>query len=98
MACGLPVVSTSGGALPEVVGDAGLMVPPGDAEALSGALSDLLQNKEKAASFGSAGMNRVKRMFTWENTAKKTVDVYKEAIREYRRIKQIEDPTRTSNS
>ena len=94
MACGLPVVSTSGGALPEVVGDAGIVVPPGDDNALSWALLDLLQNKAKAESLGSAGMMRVKRMFTWENTAKKTVEAYKEAIREHRRIKQTEDPTR----
>jgi glycosyltransferase involved in cell wall biosynthesis len=87
MACGLPVVSTSGGALPELIGDAGIMVPPEDADALSWALWDLLQNRAMAASFGIAGMNRVKRMFAWENTAKNTVAVYKEAIREYRRFK-----------
>jgi glycosyltransferase involved in cell wall biosynthesis len=87
MACGLPVVSTSGGALPELIGDAGIMVPPEDADALSWALWDLLQNRAMAASFGIAGMNRVKRMFAWENTAKNTVAVYREAIREYRRFK-----------
>ncbi len=34
MACGVPVISTTGGALPEVVGDAGILVPPADREAL----------------------------------------------------------------
>jgi len=35
MACGVPLISTSGGALPEVVGDAGIIVPPADASALT---------------------------------------------------------------
>ena len=86
MACGLPVIATSGGALPEVIGDAGITVPPGDVDALSLALWNLLTNKPMAASFGAAGMNRVKRMFVWENTAKNTIDVYREAIREYHRF------------
>ena len=38
MACGVPVISTTGGALPEVVGDAGILVPPGDAAALREAI------------------------------------------------------------
>ena len=44
MACGVPVISTSGGALPEVVGDAGMIVPPGDKEALEKAICYLLDH------------------------------------------------------
>ena len=87
MACGLPVIGTSGGGLPEVIGDAGITVPPGDADALSLALWTLLRNKTIAASYGAAGMNRVKRMFDWNNTAKNTIEVYREAIHEYRRFR-----------
>ena len=47
MACGVPVVSTDGGALPEVVGDAGLIVPTKDAEALAAAIGMLLRDPQQ---------------------------------------------------
>ena len=80
MACGTPVISTSGGALPEVVGDAGIIVPPGDKEALERAILDLLDHPEKRRALGQAGLNRVESAFTWRHAAQKTVDVYREAI------------------
>jgi glycosyltransferase involved in cell wall biosynthesis len=80
MACGVPVVSTSGGALPEVVGDAGIIVPPGDAKALENAILHLLNHPEKRKQLGQAGLDRVKGSFTWRHAAQKTVDVYREAI------------------
>ncbi len=83
MACGVPVISTSGGALPEVVGDAGIIVPPSDHEALSRAITDLLDNPVKAKELGVAGYKRVQEFFTWKKAAEKTVDVYREAIRDY---------------
>lgn len=86
MACGVPVVSTSGGALPEVVGDAGILVPPADAPALSDAITSLIDNPERARELGRAGYNRVQQHFTWHRAAQKTVAVYREAIRDYRRL------------
>ena len=83
MACGVPVISTTGGALPEVVGDAGLLVPPADPAALTKAVADLLDHPEKAADLGRAGYERVQRHFTWEQAARKTVNAYREAIRDY---------------
>ncbi|MEZ4525663.1 MAG: glycosyltransferase family 4 protein [Desulfobacterales bacterium] len=83
MACGVPVISTTGGALPEVVGDAGLLVPPADPAALTKAVTDLLDHPEKAAQLGQAGYDRVQRHFTWEQAARKTVNAYREAIRDY---------------
>lgn len=80
MACGVPVISTTGGALPEVVGDAGVLVPPGDAAALERAIIDLLDNPEKRERLGKAGLRRVQESFTWRHAALKTVDVYREAI------------------
>ena len=80
MACGVPVVSTSGGALPEVVGDAGMIVPPGDKEALEKAILYLLDHPEKRLQLGQAGLRRVEGSFTWRHAAQKTVDVYREAI------------------
>ena len=84
MACGVAVVSTTGGALPEVVGDAGLLVPAGDSAALALALSELLSYPERAMELGRRGYKRVLRHFTWEQAAIKTVQAYQEAIRAYR--------------
>ncbi len=86
MACGLPVISTTGGALPEVVGDAGILVPPKDPGALAGAIIQLLDNPDRAKRLGQAGYNRVHNMFTWEKAAQKTVAVYKEVIRDHSRL------------
>ncbi|MEW6266375.1 MAG: glycosyltransferase family 4 protein [Thermodesulfobacteriota bacterium] len=86
MACGVPVISTTAGALAEVVGDAGVLVPPADAPALTRAILDLLDNRDKAAGIGRAGYRRVHRHFTWRKAAEKTVDTYRETIRAHRRF------------
>jgi glycosyltransferase involved in cell wall biosynthesis len=86
MACGLPVISTRGGALPEVVGDAGILVPPADPDALARAIIDLLDHPAKAEALGRAGYERVHRLFTWEKAAQKTVAVYREAIFDHHRL------------
>lgn len=80
MACGVPVICTAGGALPEVVGDAGIIVPPGDDKALEKAIVSLLDNPERRQSLSQAGLERVKQSFTWQHAARKTVEVYREAI------------------
>lgn len=84
MACGVPVISTTGGALPEVVGDAGILVPPGDHQALAQAIETMLDNPERAAELGQRGYQRVQRHFTWRRAAERTVDAYMETIRDYR--------------
>ncbi len=84
MACGVPVVSTTGGALPEVVGEAGILVPPGDSRALERAIVSLLDNPEKRQMMGRAGLERVNASFTWRHAAQRTIDVYREAIDAYR--------------
>jgi glycosyltransferase involved in cell wall biosynthesis len=83
MACAVPVISTTGGALPEVVGNAGLLVPPGDDLALEKAIITLLDNPGKCHELAKTGYERVIRKFTWKNTALATMDVYKEAIYAY---------------
>ena len=80
MACGVPVISTVGGALPEVVGDAGILVPTADSKALEHAIVSLLDNPDRCLQLGKAGLERVKSSFTWKHAAQKTVDVYREAI------------------
>lgn len=84
MACAVPVISTTGGALPEVVGDAGILVPPGDPAAITRAVIRLLDNPEKAEELGRTGYKRVHAHFTWERAAEKTVSAYREVIRAHR--------------
>ena len=88
MACGVPVVATTGGALPEVVGRdgrAGLLVEPRSGEALAGAISELLDAPERRSAMGEAGKARVAELFTWRRAAERRVEIYREAIEERRR-------------
>ncbi|MCD6487167.1 MAG: glycosyltransferase, partial [Syntrophobacterales bacterium] len=80
MACGVPVISTVGGALPEVVGNAGILVPTADSKALEHAIVSLLDDPDRRHQLGMAGLERVRSSFTWRHAAQKTVDVYREAI------------------
>ncbi len=80
MACGTPVIATKGGALPEVVGDAGMLVPPADADALAAAIRQLLNNEEAQQRMSEAGKKRVKEHFNWEQAARKTLEVYREVL------------------
>jgi glycosyltransferase involved in cell wall biosynthesis len=74
MACGTPVVVADRGALPEVVGDAGLVVEP-DAPSVAAALRTLLEDPHHAAALGARGRERAKR-FTWDAM----VDVWLDAL------------------
>ena len=79
MACGVPVVATTGGALPEVVGrdgETGLLVPPDDPGALASAIARLLDDPELRSRLGAAGRRRVMSRFTWEVTARGTAECY----------------------
>ncbi len=86
MACELPVVACTAGALPEVVGDdgAGILVPPRDARALAQAIKRLLKDPERRQQMGHAARRRVLDLFTWENAARQMVDVYREVIDAHR--------------
>jgi glycosyltransferase involved in cell wall biosynthesis len=63
MACECPVVAADAGSLPEVVGNAGVIVPPDDAAALSGALRDLLREPARRRTLGETGRKRVLERF-----------------------------------
>jgi glycosyltransferase involved in cell wall biosynthesis len=58
MACGRPVISTQSGAIPEVIGDAGVLVPPNDFGALSDALEDLIESSDLCVAMGAAARER----------------------------------------
>ena len=79
MSCGVPVVATTGGALPEVVGESGrtgVLVTPDDPEALVTAIRDLLDDPATRARLGAAGRERVMQRFTWQVTARGTAACY----------------------
>jgi glycosyltransferase involved in cell wall biosynthesis len=79
MACGVPLVATTGGALPEVVGTDGetaLLVEPDDPSALAAAIGRLMDDPELRARLGAAGRRRVLHRFTWQVTAKGTSACY----------------------
>jgi glycosyltransferase involved in cell wall biosynthesis len=83
MACGTPLVATTGGALPEVVGadgDTGLLVPPGEPGPLATAIERLLDDEALRARIGVAGRRRVLDRFTWRVAAARTAEQYRHVI------------------
>lgn len=80
MACGVPVISTDGGALPEVVGDAGVIVPVKDADALADALNALLRDPSRQRELGLLGQQRIAESFCWHVCARQMSDYYREVI------------------
>lgn len=84
MSAGTPVVTTTAGAIPEVVGDAAVLVPPRDAEALAGALHAVLTDDELAARLRSAGLRRAA-AYPWERTAEGLLALYRRAAGSRRR-------------
>ncbi|MBV1905899.1 MAG: glycosyltransferase family 4 protein, partial [Pseudomonadales bacterium] len=77
MACGIPVVSSDGGALPEVIGDAGLLVPAKNPQALAGAIRKLLIDADLRLNLAQQGLDRVRNLFGWDRAAQETVALYR---------------------
>lgn len=75
MACGTPVVVSDRGSLPEVVGDAGLLINPDEPESLSEALSRVLEDSVLRASMRQRGIKRSSE-FSWAKAARQTMAVY----------------------
>jgi MMP alpha-(1->4)-mannosyltransferase len=80
MASGTPLVASRTGALPEVTGDAAVLVQPGDPEELAGALRGLLGSPERRARLGDVAWRRVQERFAWPAVARATVAEYRRAI------------------
>jgi glycosyltransferase involved in cell wall biosynthesis len=75
MACGTPVVASKRGALPEVGGDAAIWIDPEDEDSMVSGLELCLTDSETASNRRRAGLERAK-LFRWEETAKRTLEVY----------------------
>lgn len=75
MACGTPVITSNSASLPEVVGKAGIMVPPTDADALATAIVRLLDDASLREELRERGLRRAA-AFSWHTTAKRTLEVY----------------------
>jgi glycosyltransferase involved in cell wall biosynthesis len=76
MSCGVPLVSSDGGALPEVVGEAGILVSAGDASALAEGIAKVLGNRVLAQALMQMGRQRIVREFCWNRVAARLTDYY----------------------
>jgi glycosyltransferase involved in cell wall biosynthesis len=75
MACGTPVISSNSSSLPEVIGDAGLLIPPTDTAALSAAMDQLLDNADLRADLTQRGLAQAQK-FSWRKAADELIAVY----------------------
>jgi len=80
MACGVPVVTSDTTSLPEVVGDAGIAVAPGDVGKVAAAIARILDDAGYAALLGERGRERA-RLFSWEAAARETIEIYRTVAR-----------------
>ena len=80
MACGVPVVSTDGGALPEVVGDAGVIVPARSVDGLADAIHGMLQDPRRRDELGKMGRQRILDHFCWRVCAREMTSYYRQVL------------------
>lgn len=78
MKCGAPVIAGNRTSLPEVIGDAGLLVDPFDVDAIASAISNVIVDSNLRSELSSKSVERA-RMFDWRETARRTLEVYREA-------------------
>ena len=79
MQCGTPVISSNSSSLPEVVGDAGILIDPKDEDHLCQAMLDVLTDSNLRESLRKKGLERAKQ-FSWKKCADQTVEIYKKII------------------
>lgn len=79
MACGTPVIAADVSSIPEVVGDAGLLIDPNDAEGLAEALGRVLNDPALCQDLRRRGLERA-REFSWDRAARETLTVYRQAM------------------
>lgn len=82
MACGKPVISTKSGSIPEVIGDAGMLIPSGDFSELAGTVERLMSDNNLRDVFGKKGRERAEMQFDAKKNALKFYEVYKKVSAE----------------
>ncbi|MCL6106550.1 MAG: glycosyltransferase family 4 protein [Actinobacteria bacterium] len=80
MACGAPVLASTAGSLPEVVGDAGILVDPFDVDGISDGISRVLADSNLANRLSGAGIRQAAG-FTWENCARSHLSLYRQMLK-----------------
>lgn len=80
MACGVPVIGSDSGAIPEVIGDAGLIVPEGDVAALADALAQLSASPALRSELGKRGRMRAEAHYSQRHLADQTLAVYRQVV------------------
>jgi glycosyltransferase involved in cell wall biosynthesis len=83
MACGTPVITSKTTSLPEVAGDAAVLVNPEDVEELAEAMMRVLSDDSLQSQLRSRGLERAKQ-FTWQRAAQQTLAVYREIVNNQR--------------
>jgi len=78
MKCGAPVIAGNRASLPEVVGDAGLLVDPFNIDAIAAAIGTVIDSPNLRSKLRAKGLNRA-RLFDWRETARRTLEVYRRA-------------------
>ena len=91
MACEMPVIGSDSGEIPNVIGDAGLVTPEGDAQALAAALARLGADPALRADLARRGRQRVLDRFTQEQVARRTAALYQEVLSGAGRMSQPGD-------
>ncbi|GAB4114340.1 MAG: glycosyltransferase family 1 protein [Candidatus Caldatribacteriota bacterium] len=85
LACGVPVISSNVSSLPEVVGDAGILIDPYNVQEISQAMFEILKNHKKKEQFRIKGLKRAEK-FSNKNMAEGTIKVYEKTMQEEKKI------------
>ncbi len=91
-ACATPVVGSDSGAIPEVVGEGGLIVPEGDVPAMAAAICVLLNDPGRRRSLGLVGRRQVDERWTWARVAEQTRMLYVDVAGARSEAEQLSPP------
>jgi glycosyltransferase involved in cell wall biosynthesis len=80
MACGCPVITSGVSSMPEVAGDAAVLIDPGDVDSIAAAMKELLNGPEKCESLISRGLERAG-TFTWQKSAEAHMELYRRILK-----------------
>lgn len=81
MACGTPVIGSSSGEIPNVIGSAGMIFPEGDAESLANCIEAIMSDAVLRRDMSEKGREKASKEFSWEAVAKRYVGLYKELLK-----------------